>query len=247
MAEVRTPYLALLGHDDTWEPDFLSELVPALDANPDGVLAFSDHWFMDAAGDIDHAYTDRMSAHWGRSSLPEGRITDVLPLLASQAVPAAISALIRTDVAQRHPIPDACGPAYDLWLHYAMATEGRPYWYSPKRLTRWRFHATSATTAGRPDWYRGAAYTWDAVLAEPTFGAIHDAARRRSATAWLALGKSLLRSGAPREQIVDAAARSHSHVPSAQAWLLGRSPRLFRALFDIASLRRRGSAPNAGR
>ena len=50
IAAVCTPYLALLGHDDAWEPEFLSTLVPALDAHPECILAFSDHWFMDSAG-----------------------------------------------------------------------------------------------------------------------------------------------------------------------------------------------------
>ncbi len=230
IAEVRTPYFALLGYDDTWEPEFLETLVPALDANPDCVLAFSDHWFMNMQGHVDVAVTDRMTAHWGRARLAAGRIDTQLACLSAQTVPVAMSTLLRSEVAQRHPIPDESGAAYDLWLHYAMATERRPYWYSPARLTRWRFHDAGGTATGNPDWYRGAAFTWDAVLSDPQFSTIHHTASHRSAVAWLALSKALLRRGAARTAVVEAAQCSWRHERGVQSWILSRWPELFRVL-----------------
>jgi glycosyltransferase involved in cell wall biosynthesis len=239
IAEVRTPYFALLGHDDAWEPGFLDTLVPALDANPKCILAFSDHWFIDAAGRVDDALTDKMSRHWGRAGRPEGTVDDVLPLLIQQAVPVAMAAVIRTADAQRHPIPDLAGPAYDIWLHAALAGEGRPYWYSRRRLTRWRFHAAAGTNAGNPDWYRGAATTWDSVVSDPRFATVQSAARRRAADAWLKLAKSLARRDAPLDEVRNAANNSARHVPGLQARITALSPRVMRWLLGLRDLAKR--------
>ncbi len=239
IAEVRTEYLALLGHDDLWEPAFLETLLPALDAHPDCALAFSDHWFIDSSGTVDMPLTDRMTSYWGRAALREGLVGEVAPLLASQTVPVAMAALLRTDVAQRHPIPDAAGPAYDLWLHYAIATERRPYWYSAKRLTRWRYHAGAATGHGNPDWYRGVAFTWDAALGDDRLADIHRPARHRAAVAWLSLAKSLARRRAPRADVAAAAARSLTHEFTLQGALLRHAPALGGALLSVADRSRR--------
>jgi glycosyltransferase involved in cell wall biosynthesis len=225
IAEVRTPYLALLGHDDIWERDFLESLVTALDTNPACALAFSDHWFIDASGKVDEELTERMSRHWGRAGRPEGPVSMANELLVQQAVPIAMAAVLRTAEVQRHTIPDIAGPAYDIWLHAALAREQRPYWYSPRRLTRWRFHSAAGTNAGNPDWYRGAAFTWDGVVADERFASVRIHAHRRAAAAWLKLAKSLARRGAPLEEVRAAALRSAEHVPGLQARFASANPR----------------------
>jgi glycosyltransferase involved in cell wall biosynthesis len=224
IAEVRTPYLAFLGHDDTWESNFAETLAAALDTEPRCVLAFSDHWFIDASGRVDEALTDRMSRHWGRAGRAQGPVDNVNELLVQQAVPIAMAAMLRTADVQRHPIPDIAGPAYDIWLHAALASEQRPYWYSPRRLTRWRFHAAAGTNAGNPDWYRGAAFTWDGVAADDRFASVRPEAHRRAAAAWLKLAKSLARRGAPLDEVRAAALRSAEHVPGLQARFASASP-----------------------
>ena len=239
IADVRTPYLALLGHDDLWESDFLGTLVPELDAHPECILAFSDHWLVDSTGRVDHALTNRMSAHWGRTGLQEGVIRDVTALLMAQTVPVAMAALLRTTAAQRHPIPDLSGPAYDLWLHYALASEQQPYWYSPRRLTQWRFHGGAGTSEGNPDWYRGSAFTWDEVSADPLFATGHRIAHRRAAVAWLSLAKSLLRRGVPVAEVQVAAENAMARDPSLQARFALRAPRLLRWLLAAHDVVRR--------
>lgn len=224
IAEVRTPYLALLGHDDIWEPEFLETLVSALDRHPACMLGFSDHWFIDAGGRVDEDLTSKMSRHWGRAGRAEGEASDTLELLIQQAVPIAMAAVLRTADAQRFPIPDIAGPAYDLWLHAQFAGENRPYWYSPRRLTRWRYHASAGTHAGNPDWYRGAAHTWDAVVGDDRFAKVRVAAARRASDAWLKLAKALARRGAPSFEIRAAALNAHRHQPSWQASLAAASP-----------------------
>ena len=229
IAEVTTPYLAILNHDDAWEPGFLETLVPPLDAHPECILAFADHWFMDSADRIDVAMSERMTTRWGRATLTEGEQSDRASLLAGGTVPVAMSTLLRTAEAQRHPIPNAAGPAYDIWLNYALATEQRPYWYSPRRLTRWRVHQ-SATSAGNPDWYRGTAYTWELVRADPHFTAIHPQASRLAARAWLTLAKSLLRRHEKPSLIREAAERSVTAQPSVEARAVLHTPGLVRWL-----------------
>jgi hypothetical protein len=239
IAEVRTPYFALLGHDDVWEAAFVETLLPALDAHPECALAFSDHWFIDSSGAIDIPLTDRMTEFWGRRVLRDGVIANVAPLLAAQSVPLAMAALVRTDIAHRHPIPDAAGPAYDLWLHYAIATEQRPYWYSSSRLTRWRYHSGAATGHGNPDWYRGVAFAWDAACGDDRLDAIRPAARHRSGVAWLSLAKALARRGAPVTDVTDAARHSLAREFTLQAALLSGAPMLARTMLSVADRARR--------
>jgi hypothetical protein len=180
-----------------------------------------------------------MSAHWGRTGLQEGVVRDVTALLMAQTVPVAMAALLRTAAAQRHPIPDLSGPAYDLWLHYALASEQQPYWYSPRRLTQWRFHEGGGTSEGNPDWYHGAAFTWDEVLADLRFATGHRIARHRAAVAWLSLTKSLLRRGIPVAEVQLAARNAVAREPSLQARLAVRAPRLLRWLLAMSDLTRR--------
>jgi glycosyltransferase involved in cell wall biosynthesis len=48
--DCRSDFISILNDDDRLEPGFLSALVPPLQADPRRVLAFSDHWLMDAEG-----------------------------------------------------------------------------------------------------------------------------------------------------------------------------------------------------
>src|SRR5687767_2362014 len=58
-AQARGKYIAILNDDDLWEPEFLARLVRPLEDDPKRVLAFCDHFIIDAYGTIDEAATDR--------------------------------------------------------------------------------------------------------------------------------------------------------------------------------------------
>lgn len=230
IAGLHTPYFAILNYDDAWESTFLEALVPELEAHPECVLAFSDHSFIDTNGRLLADLTDRMTVRWGRDRLREGVQTERASLLAAGTVPLAMSTVVRTAEAQRHPIPDAAGPAYDLWLHYSLATEGRPYWYSPKRLTRYRVHENAGTAMGNPDWYRGTAFCWDTVRADSRFATIRPTANRLAARAWWSVAKALLKQHAPRAQVKEAAANSVRAEPTLKARTALRFPGALRLL-----------------
>jgi glycosyltransferase involved in cell wall biosynthesis len=68
----RGKYVTTLHDDDFWQPEFLQEMVAVLEANPELVVAFSDHYIVNEAGEIDQRATDKNTTYFGRASLTPG-------------------------------------------------------------------------------------------------------------------------------------------------------------------------------
>lgn len=217
----RGRYVGILNHDDLWEPDFLQRLVPVLDDNPDLVLAFCDHWVVDERGDRLVELTDRNTKRWGRAALKGGEQRDLVSLCVRQSVPMAAGAIFRRDALDETAISEQAGPAYDLWLTYALARTGRPVHYEPARLTSWRTHRQGHTSTGSPDWALGTALCWEDMAGDPRFGAYRSVAQTRAAEAFCAAAVHNLKSRRRLEARAHAR-RSLSHrlrPRAASTWL----------------------------
>jgi glycosyltransferase involved in cell wall biosynthesis len=59
-------YVCTLNDDDLYLPEYLSTMVDGLERHPACCMAFSDHWIIDADGNVDHALSDKNSANFGR-------------------------------------------------------------------------------------------------------------------------------------------------------------------------------------
>lgn len=143
--EVKGKYVASLNDDDIWNKDFLEKLVPHLDANPDLVLAFCDHYIIDADGTINYPDTKKNTQHWKRDRLQEGIYQPFWEIaLVHKAVFAASSTVIRKDAVEWDELHEA-GVFWDYYLSYLACCSGLGAYYCPERLTQYRVHDQSET------------------------------------------------------------------------------------------------------
>lgn len=223
--EARGEFIVILNHDDLLEPRSVEVLMQALRSEPRAVLAFADHWIIDADDQRMLADTDRNTQAWGRSELGAGLHQPFWGAVARQSIPMAMGAMFRRD-ALPAVLPDGAGPAYDLWLTYLLARNGAGAVYVPERLSAWRTHASNLTSQGGLDWLVGTASCWQAMAADPAAAAIAPIARRQAARWFYVCSRQALRSHRM------ALARQHARLswqqrPSlrgAVAWLLANWP-----------------------
>jgi glycosyltransferase involved in cell wall biosynthesis len=137
-------YVASLNDDDVWNEDFLEKLVPQLDANPNLVLAFSDHYIMGSDGKIDVEATEENTRRWKRDRLNEGIYEPFYEIgLVHQAVPSAVATVIRKDAIDWNDFSPQMGPFWDLYLTYLACRNGGGAYYLPERLSKYRVHYES--------------------------------------------------------------------------------------------------------
>lgn len=142
--QARGKYVASLNDDDMWNEDFLTTLVPHLEANPDLVLAFSDYYIMDSESKINEQATEEDTLRWKRDRLQEGIYQPFIQAgLVDQSVFLAVATVMRTDAIDWDSIPDEAGPFWDLYLTYLACRSGRGAYYHPGKLTRYRVHSQS--------------------------------------------------------------------------------------------------------
>jgi glycosyltransferase involved in cell wall biosynthesis len=144
--EARGKYVASLNDDDMWNEDFLEKLVLHLDANPNLVLAFSDHYIINPDSKIDDVATQQNTEYWKRDQLQEGVYQPFYEIgLVNQAVPCAVATVIRKDAIEWNDFVPEMGPFWDLYLTYLACRTGGGAYYSPERLTRYRVHMESVS------------------------------------------------------------------------------------------------------
>ncbi len=134
-------YFIKFDDDDRLAPDFLEKTVAVLEQ--DSALAFvaTDHWVIDPAGDRDLAATEKNSQFWGRSTLREGVIDNLLAVVfVHQSVQIGATLFRRSplmDLGYMRPNIQNCEDN-DLLVRLALA--GYAAYYLPERLMEYRFH-----------------------------------------------------------------------------------------------------------
>jgi glycosyltransferase involved in cell wall biosynthesis len=166
--EARGRFIASLHDDDLWEPRFLSELVPPLEADPTIAVAFCDHHLIDDRGRFLEERARRNSRTYRRESLAPGRHQPFLDLaVVSQSIPMAMGAVFRTSILDQADYPPRVGGSYDTWLAYLAARTGMAAYYVPERLTRYRLHPGSGTARRGISNLREAVYMRTRLLRAP--------------------------------------------------------------------------------
>ncbi|MBV8230598.1 MAG: glycosyltransferase [Planctomycetaceae bacterium] len=190
----RGRYVAILNHDDLWRPEYLASAVPVLDHTPDAVLVFCDHDVIDPSGRPLPAEADRTAKQWGRDRLTPGLYRPFPDLVARQAIPVAMGCLFRREGIDPTGLPDV-GPAYDLWLAFALCRTGGGAYYLTDRLTAWRVHPGQLTATRNEGWTRGALACWQAMADDPAFRPVRRTVQGRLSQTASALGATQLAAG----------------------------------------------------
>ena len=140
-------YFATLNDDDLYSPAYLQTMVDALESDSSFAIAFTDHNIIDQSGSVLEPESTNNSYNFGRTELPTGRVGNALQIaLISKAVPGMF-ALYRRDAVDLTNFPDEVSSAYDYWLTYLALRSGASIHYTNARLTSYRVHDASQTSA----------------------------------------------------------------------------------------------------
>jgi glycosyltransferase involved in cell wall biosynthesis len=198
-------YVAILGDDDVWDPDFLAVLVPPLEADESLILAFCDHGIIDGEGRPDDATTQRVTRRWRRHTLREGvhRPFDEIALVYRSICVFSATVLRRADI-DWHSIPRELDFSVDVYLAYLAARTGRGCYYVPRRLSQYRYHPTSlGNSLKRADQRlanaRDAVFYWDRFLRDRTLSRNKAYFEMKRGFNALVMVLALLRSGKRRQ------------------------------------------------
>ena len=198
-------FVAILNDDDEWEPAFLSHLMPHLLDNPEVVLAFSDHYIVDARGRIDLASTEANTRRWRRDVLSPGLHRPFWRCLVEKSIPVAQASVIRRSEIDWSDFPAETGSAYDQWLGYLACRGGKACYYLPERLTRSRAHDGSSTASASDEGSLGMILMYRRLLAMPELVGLRSGIEARCGDAHLSYGLFLMQARHARE------ARKHLH------------------------------------
>lgn len=142
----RGVFIAIINDDDCWEPEFLEKLVRPLQENSNIVLAFSDHWIIDAHGTVDAISTDINTIQYKRGEIGTGEISDPKKLtLVDNGIPLAMASVFRKSAIEPAALFKEVVGAYDFWISCLLAASGKPFYYVNERLTRYRIHPKMET------------------------------------------------------------------------------------------------------
>ena len=185
-----TEYMAILNDDDCWEPEYVESLLLPLQKNPNAVLAFGDHWIIDAEGRIDVAASDRNTIRYGRHLLQEGVLTDwVSEAVINQSIPLAMAAVFRKNAINWALVDSEVGSAYDFWIACLLAATRRPAIYVNQRLSRYRIHEAMETARQAFDKNHEMVTTWDRTVRLNFFPEFKRPIKRKFAQALLTSGR----------------------------------------------------------
>ena len=198
LAEARGTYVAVLHDDDWWDPRYLATLIPALEADPDAVVAFCDMWAVDAAGAIDPEVTELKTRRSGRVLFPTGHYRPFYELAIKESVPLPACAF-RRDALPPAALPPEVGTAMDMWVGYRLALTGRAAHVFDERLVFNRVHEDSDFQTATMRNLVAAAECQRRMLDERRLDAHRDVLHWHVAARHQGIGATLLRQGSRRE------------------------------------------------
>ena len=179
IARARSDVIAFLNDDDRWTREFLARCATPLLEDPEVVLAFSDHWLIDADGARLVVDTDVNTRTYGRENLAAGLVDQPRKLLARLSIPMAMAAVFRKSKVDWNLYSQKVEGAYDSFIAYSLLRGEGKVVYVPERLTEYRVHRKAASAEFQLDTTEGLAYVHGMILADPAFASIADDICRR--------------------------------------------------------------------
>jgi glycosyltransferase involved in cell wall biosynthesis len=193
ISETRGRYIAILNDDDAWEPGFLELLVTPLENSPERVLAFSDHWIILEDGQIDVHQTAENTARYRRNTLAEGEMRDwEVRAVLDHTIPLATAALFRKDAVNWDLLVANVAGAYDFWISCLLASCGRPAYYVPRRLSKYRVHSSMETARTAADKNENMVFIYARLIELSLFPRLEASLRSRYREALFVCGKDYL-------------------------------------------------------
>ena len=193
--EAKGKYVTNLHDDDFWEPTFLEKMIAVLESNEQAVIAFSDHYIVDAGSEIQEKATEDSTNNFGRS-LPSAGLRQPFKELAliKLSVPMAMATVLRREAIDWNDFPDlTC--AYDFWLVYLACRGGGACYYLPERLTSYRVHAASESVLGRIRLNKGFIEIYEGMLKDDRVEEFHHIFKERTAVHYTEAAVAMLRNG----------------------------------------------------
>jgi len=165
----RSDVIAFLNDDDRWTNGFLARCATPLLGDPEVVLAFSDHWLIDAEGIRLVEATDANTREYGREGLAAGSVDQPVKLMVRLAVPLAMAAVFRKSTVDWKRYSKKVEGAYDSYSAYSLLQGSGKVVYVPERLTEYRTHVKGASAAFHFQTTEGLAYVHGLILQDPAF------------------------------------------------------------------------------
>jgi glycosyltransferase involved in cell wall biosynthesis len=231
---VDTEFFCLLEDDDLFLPNYLEQMLVPLQQDPELILSFCDHWFIDGAGKRDNALTEQGSRRFGRHRLKAGVISN----FARTAIIDGSIGITATVFRSAHVTPDfirdEASGGIDFWLLYQCARTGRSAYYIADRLMEYRIHGGGMSHTMPERMAIGHLFLYQQVLAQPDAATLHSDARRelheiatsygihlllteRQDEAVTMLGEALRHGGSLRARLSYALARWHKGEAAAHS------------------------------
>jgi glycosyltransferase involved in cell wall biosynthesis len=141
IAQATGKYIAILGDDDVWRPDFIATLVAPMEADPQIVVAFCDHDIIDGDGRLDAEKTEEVTRRFGRHAIRDGAHRPFADIaLLYRAICVVSGAVIRADGIDWSQLPPDLPSCSDIFISYLLAASGKRCWYTSQRLMHYRYH-----------------------------------------------------------------------------------------------------------
>lgn len=186
ISEARYELIAMLNHDDMWEPEFLQRLADVLRSDPEACLAFCDHGIMDADGQHDGHRSSEQSIRYTRVHLAAGRLVGpslYRSALVDKVIASSSFALVRRDALDLTLI-GAGADMWDYFLTVGVCRTGLPAVYVAERLGWYRvsptmLSATHADPRKRIEMARPQIAIFTNILLSHQFRSVHGAMCKR--------------------------------------------------------------------
>jgi len=177
--QAKGKYVTNLHDDDFWEADFLQKTVTALEAHPEAVIAFSDHYIVDLNDKINTSATEQNSALFNRTKLAPGIHKPFKKLaLVDLSIPVSMATVFRRQSIDWNDFPNLAS-SYDFWLAYLACRNNDACYYVAERLTSYRVHPASETSLGRVRLNKGLIEIYERMMLDPRVAELRSVFRER--------------------------------------------------------------------
>jgi glycosyltransferase involved in cell wall biosynthesis len=241
-------FFCILHDDDTFEKNFVETLVRPLLEDSNLILAFCDHWAMDADGQRLYRASDEVSGRFKRAELRRGRLVDfAYTALVDSSIPVGAT-LFRKSMVSEEFINEQAQGSIDAWLFYQCVKTGYGAYYMEKRLMNYRTHPGGMSTSSPLYMAEGHLFRYRSILADPHMAVLHSSIRQMMPGALADYGVGLLAVGRQQEaqQVLKESLRLRVSLRSLVAFALayggGPGTKLTATLRKVRRLAEQGSS-----